>query len=95
MRAQDNSMNLDGIAKGYANEAEKVMSAPSAPAIRNEVKKYMTEVTSTEGPEQLEHLNKLVRALDAYKTFFKDTWADEKERAPFALALALREKSLQ
>lgn len=71
------------------------MSGTAAPAIHAEVQKYVGDITASDGPEQLEHLNKLVRALEAYKSFFKDGWSDEEERAPFALAIVNYEKSRQ
>ncbi len=87
-------MTLEEVAKGYTKRAQEVMSGAAAPAIRNEVKKYADIISATEGPTQYEHLGKLVKALDPYKSFFKDIWSDPEERSPFALALVNYEKSL-
>jgi len=86
-------MNLGGVADGYKNQVEQIFSTPAAPAIRNEVKKYLN-VADMEGPEQLEELQQLVRALEAYKKNI-DMPEDSFEKAALALALVRREKSLQ
>lgn len=87
-------MTLEEVAKGYTKRVEEVMLGAAAPAIRNEIKQHADAVVATEGPARYEHLGKLVKALDAYKSFFGGVWSDPEERIPFALALVRYEKSL-
>ncbi len=94
-RAQQNSMNLSEVSAGYSKQVEDAFAGKSAAAVRNEIQKFVEPVLQSEGEEQYEALQKLLKRLEPFRDIFADVDRDPDERAAFALALVNREKSLQ
>jgi len=94
-RAQQHSMNLSEVGKGYSKQVAAAFEGKSAAAVRIEVKKFVEPVLQSEGQEQYDSLQALVKALSPFRSIFADVSEDADERAAFALALVHREKSLQ
>jgi len=94
-RGKENT--LEELAKGYDRQSEGLLGGKDGTAARDEIARFAKEVSSTEGPEQYEHLEKLVHALSLRKpSIFSEIPDDAHERTAFALALVRGyEKSLQ
>jgi hypothetical protein len=88
---------IEELSVGYSRFAEQALSGADAISVRDEISRFVTKISSTEGPAQYEHLNKLVSALYLRKrSVFEVIPEDEHERAAFALALVNGyKKSLQ
>lgn len=97
LRRRSAERTLQELANGYERQANDVLSGQEGDAARDEVARFAKKITATEGPEQYEHLDKLIRALNLRKpAIFSEIPDDPHERSAFALALVRRyEQSLQ
>ena len=88
LRRRSAERTLQELANGYERQVEEIFSSKDATAARDEIARFAKEISSTEGPEQYEHLEKLVHALSLRKSsFFSEIPDDVHERSAFALAL--------